>query len=66
MVIIDPQDPRGTRTVEPEETKEVYELARYADPETDEKMKEFVKDIIRAITTGEEAEDKKSIEVFAT
>jgi hypothetical protein len=28
-------------------------------------MKEFIEDIIKAITTGDEAEDKKSVEVFA-
>jgi hypothetical protein len=37
----------------------------YADPKNDEEMKEFISEIISAITTGDEEEDMKSIDTFA-
>jgi hypothetical protein len=37
----------------------------YVDPKTDAEMKEFIAEIISAITTGDEEEDMQSIDTFA-
>ena len=37
----------------------------YEDKKTEQEMKELIAEIISAITTGDEEEDMKSIDIFA-
>lgn len=58
-------DSRASRILDDREINQVVDGIGYADPKNDEEMKEFISEIISAITTGDEEEDMKSIDTFA-
>ena len=56
---------RASRVLEDGELNQVVDGIGYTDPKTDEEMKEFIAEIISAITTGDEEEDMSNIDTFA-
>lgn len=58
-------DSRASKILDDGEINQVVDGIGYVDPKTDEEMKEFIAEIISAITTGDEEEDMQSIDTFA-
>ncbi len=58
-------DSRQSKILDDGELNQVVDGIGYVDQRTDEEMKEFIAEIISAITTGDEEEDMQSIDTFA-
>lgn len=70
VIIRESQIQRGTESRESrlmtgEEVKEVVSDLRYDDDRTDQEMRTYIQEVLSCITSGDEEDDMKSIEIFA-